>query len=85
MTQLSSLKGAKFEYATHVIPSVDIRLSDEGNDEALYENLRNQFAEKGLTVSHGTRTHDGKLSLYFDGEDPQKVLVAVADMWRATR
>lgn len=85
MTQISSLKGANFAYATHVVPSVDIRTIGSSSDEEIYNALCSEFAEKGLTVSHGNRADDGKLSLYFDGQDPHKVMAAVADMWRATR
>ncbi|MBA4274581.1 MAG: hypothetical protein C0436_02885 [Alphaproteobacteria bacterium] len=85
MAQLSSLKGANFAYATHVVPSVDIKIIGNAKDESVYNELCSQFAEKGLTVSHGSLTDDNKLSLYFDGQDPHKVMQAVADMWRATR
>lgn len=85
MTQLSSLKGANFAYATHVVPSVDIKIIGSSTDEEMYNALCTEFADKGLTVSHGSRNKDGRLSLYFDGQDPQKVMQAVADMWRATR
>ena len=85
MSQLSNLKGANFAYASHVVPSVDIKIIGSSSDEVVYNELCTQFAEKGLTVSHGNRTDDGKMSLYFDGHDPQKVMAAVAEMWRATR
>ncbi len=85
MIQLSSLKGANFAYATHVVPSVDIKIPTNTSDESLYNDLCTTFAERGLTVSHGNCTDDGKLSLYFDGQDPQKVMQAVAEMWRETR
>lgn len=85
MTQLSTLKGANFCYATHVVPSVDIKIIGSSTGEEIYQTLCDEFAGKGLTVSHGSRTDDGRMSLYFDGQDPQKVMQAVADMWRATR
>lgn len=85
MTQLSSLKGANFAYATHVVPSVDVKVISSSSDEMIYDALCKEFAEKGLTVSHGSRNENGRMSLYFDGQDPQRVMEAVADMWRATR
>ncbi len=85
MTQLTALKGANFAYATHVVPSVDIKVIGNASDDSVYSTLCNEFAGKGLVVSHRNVTDDGRLSLYFDGEDPQKVMQAVADMWRATR
>ncbi len=85
MTDLSRLKGANFAYATHVVPSVDITIPESGNEESLYKKLCRSFAERGLTVSHGASRDHGKLSLYFDGQDPQKVMQAVTEMWRETR
>jgi len=82
----AQLKGARFSFATRSIPSVTIDIKSSPleytHGETVYKSLRTRFAKHGLRMSYARQTDDGKLDLYFEGEDPETVLKAVGEMWR---
>ena len=79
------IKGARFAFATPTIPTVNIDacnlFSGNADQESITYAICARFAEKGLNVSHRRQTDDGILSLYFEGEDPHKVMRAVGELW----